>query len=110
MPSARLWADGQLAALAPALPAKFFPRSQIASTKTTRQGIKRQKFPGSRRAELRRNGRFQPGNDSGRVVGDFPFGEGGFATLECYSDHQRIFSGRNILATKQIGGFYRIDF
>ena len=44
------------------------------------------------RAELRAHGRFKRGNNPGGKVGDLRVGEGGFAALESYPDHQRIFS------------------
>ena len=45
------------------------------------------------------------GDDFLREVGDLGVGERGFATLEGHADHQRIFSGRNIFAAEQVGGF-----
>src|SRR5882762_9779804 len=63
----------------------------------------------SRRAELRGDGRFERGNNPGRVVGDLCVSESGFAALQGYANHQRIFSRWNALAAEEIGGFDRIN-
>src|SRR6266852_6752403 len=53
---------------------------------------------------------FKSCDDFAGVIGDLRVSQGGFAALESYSDHQRIFSCRNIFAAKQVGGFDRSNF
>ena len=49
--------------------------------------------------------RFEGGDDFCREIGDLGVGEGRFAALESDAYHERIFSGGNIFAAEEVGGF-----
>src|SRR6516225_4935194 len=61
-------------------------------------------------AQLGADGGFQRMNDARGKVIDLHIGECGFATLEGYSHHQRIFPCRDILAAEYIGRLDRSKF